>query len=277
MISLLLALAAPPSELDRTETIVEDGPQPNEMSAGVIGVRLGMTNASDRQIPTATSAQVGGRGEELRSRGIVTAHGSHSWSIGGGSSGFEGGLALAFAVGARLPIHRAHGPFVRLGARGLVEGNGAFYDSALELPRTEVGWQYLRGWVALEIGATYGLLVAGRFRLSGAETRVLGDGFASGLYAAAQFPMVRVGATAQHLPAKDGEAVLSATLYGCALGSYVALCVDGRWMRGDVVFSNGAREITSIYTGVLFGVVPPNIGAARPPPNGFAGNAKPMF
>lgn len=273
MWSLLLALASPPSELDRTEPI-EDGPQPNEMSAGVVGVRLAMTNASDRQIPTATSVQLGGRGEELRSRGIVTAHATHSWAIGGGSAGFEGGLALAFAVGARLPIHRAHGPFVRLGVRGGIEGNSAFEDSALELPRTEVGWQYLRGFVALEVGATYGLLLTGKFRLSGAESRTLGDGFASGLYAAMQFPMLRVGATAQHLPAKDGEAVLSATLYGCALGSYVALCVDGRWMRGDVTFSTGSREITSIYTGVLFGVVPPSIGAAHPPPNAFAGGPR---
>ncbi|MGZ5967720.1 MAG: hypothetical protein ACXWP4_08630, partial [Polyangiales bacterium] len=182
--------------------------------------------------------------------------GAHAWSVGGGSSGFEGAVALNLAVGPRLPVGPDHGPFARLGFRAQVEGNQEFYDSIVELPRTEIGWQYLHDWTALEIGATFGALLTGKFAVTTAEPRILGNGIASGGYAVVQLPMVRLGGTLQRLPAKDGAAVIAASLYGCALGEPFALCIDGRWMQTDLLVGPALKNTTSLYAGAMFGLVP---------------------
>jgi hypothetical protein len=254
----LLALAA--GAPDRTTAALESVSEGQETYRGVVGVRVGMTRGTGIEGEPVTSFLFAGRGEELRTRGLVSSHGAHSWAIGGGTGGFEGGLALAIAVGPRIPIHPDHGPFVRLGARGSLEGNRELYDSLLELPRAEVGWQYLHDWTAIEIGATYGALLTGRFRAGRSETRHMGNGFASGAYAVVQLPMMRLGARVDRLPTKDGPALESASVHGCAIGAPFALCIDARWMRGDLVVAGASAEATSVYGGVMLGIVPPQTG-----------------
>ena len=60
--------------------------------------------------------------------------------LGGSSAGVEGGLGGDWAFGWRAPFERDQGVFARLGVRGQLLGNGAFYASALELPVGQAGF-----------------------------------------------------------------------------------------------------------------------------------------
>jgi hypothetical protein len=181
----------------------------------------------------------------------------HRLAIGGGGAGFEGTLLGGMAVGFRLPFGDRHGPVIRAGALAYLRGNNAFYASLLELPQVQVGYQYLRGRTVLELGATSGVVLTGRFRAGEAETRVLGAGLEVGGYAAVQVPWFRLGFSAMRLPTNDALNSPVRTMEGtlCAIAIPFAICGDGRATVTDAIVSPGAApvEVTSLYAGLAFG------------------------
>jgi hypothetical protein len=69
--------------------------------------------------------------------------------------------------------------------------------------------------------------------------------------------MMRLGGSIQRLPAKDGgDAVISVSAYGCALGEPFALCIDSRWMTADLVVGPAVKQTTNLYAGAMFGFIP---------------------
>lgn len=224
-----------------------------DSKAGVAGVRVGFTRTDGEQ---GTSLQFAGRGETFDNRGLLSTHATHFFAIGGGSAGFDGGMGLLLGFGPRIPVAPNHGPFVRVGGRGYLQGNRALYSSLLELPRGELGWQYTRGWTVLEAGASYGAVLTGRFRPNDADAAFLGAGFAAGGYAALQVTNLRAGFLAERLPRKDGGRIDVADAFLCAMGGRLALCGDMSWSRGDVTHAGSLQPIASWYGGVTLGFLP---------------------
>jgi len=237
----------------------------NETKQGIAGVRVGLTRTTGDQ---GTSLQFAGRGEELRTYGLLSTHGAHFFAIGGGSAGFDGGLGALLTFGPRIPVAPNHGPFIRVGGRGYLQGNGALYSSLLELPRGELGWQYIRGWTVLEAGASYGAVLTGRFRPGDADAAFLGSGFAAGGYAALQLSALRAGVVSERVPRKDFGHLDLTDAFLCVIGSPLALCGDVSWSRGDVTRDGAVQSIAAWYGGVTLGFVPP------PPGRGPGGPAR---
>ncbi len=222
----------------------------NDTKQGWVGLRVGVTRIHN---DTATSLQLAGRGEELRTHGLFSTHGAHFFGIGGGSAGFDGSLGALLTFGVRAPVAENHGPFVRAGARGHLMGNQAFYSSLIELPRGELGWQYIRGWTVLELGGSYGAVLTGRFRPGDVDARILGSGLAPGLYTAVQLPVLRVGAAVARIPSRDGTKVDTADAHACVIAYPIGLC-------GDASFMRAGTETRTWYGGVTLAVMPPAVG-----------------
>jgi len=196
-------------------------------------------------------------GEEFNRRGLFSTHGMHRLAIGGGGAGFEGTLQGSLAGGFRFPVGERHGPVIRAGIFGYLRGNDAFYASLLDLPQVQLGYQYAYGRTLLELGATSGAVLTGRFRAGEAETRILGAGLEIGAYAGVQIPWFRLGMSAMRLPTNDALSapvrVAEGTL--CAISAPFAICADGRVSVTDAIAAPGAApvEVRAAYAGLAFG------------------------
>lgn len=223
--------------------------------SGVTGLRGATTSVRGTSAGTGAGLMFATEGQELVRRGLFSSRGFHRLAIGGGGAGFEGTLLGGVAGGFRIPFGERHGPVVRAGAQGWVLGNDAFYSSLLELPRVEAGYQYMRGTTVLELGATTGVVLAGRWRGGDAETRRLGRGFETGAYVVVQVPWLRLGASAMRLPTTDalqspvdvGEVTL------CMIHAPFAVCADARAMRADAFASGAASEVRAVHAGLTLG------------------------
>jgi hypothetical protein len=160
-------------------------------------------------------------------------------------------------VGFRFPVGERHGPVLRAGGLGYLRGNDAFYASLIDFPRIEGGYQYLYGRTVIELGATTGAVLTGRFRAGESETRVLGAGLEVGAYAALHVPWFRLDVSAMRLPASDALSSPVRTAEGtlCAVAAPFAICGDARFTATDAIAFSGAApvEVTSLYGGLAFG------------------------
>ncbi len=205
-----------------------------------------------------------GSAEKYETWNDVTARTSSFFAIGGGSGSVEGGLGADLAVGYRATIARHQGPLVRIGIGGEVGGNSKLYFSRLELPQLQLGYQYVDGGTVFELAARGGPILAGRYDTGDSGVRTLGASFEWGGYAAAHsrfgrvdFSMMRV--LAQSAPSTPVD-IVRGSLCGYVVTT-VAICADGNFFRGDVVFPTltaaltEVKESRSIYGGVLVGIL----------------------
>ena len=225
--------------------------------SGVFGVRGSAVNVRGARANEGSGLMVSGEGEEFVRRGVFSTHGMHRLAIGGGGAGLEGTLLGSLAGGFRLPLGERHGPVVRAGAFAYLRGNDAFYASLIDFPQVQLGYQYLYRRAVLELGATTGAVLTGRFRAGEAETRILGAGLEVGAYAALQIPWFRLGFSAMRLPTNDALSSPVRTAEGtlCAIATPFAICADARATVTDAITSPGAppSEVTSLYAGLAFG------------------------
>lgn len=226
--------------------------------SGVFGLRGSAATVRGAAATEGSGLMVSAEGEEFVRRGVFVTHGMHRLAIGGGGAGFEGTLQGALAGGFRLPVAKRHGPVIRAGVLGYVRGNDAFYASLLDLPQVQLGYQYLYGRTVLELGATSGAVLAGRFRAGEAETRILGAGLEVGAYAALQIPWFRLGVSGMRLPTNDALSAPVRTAEGtlCAIATPFAICGDARASVTEAIAVLGAApvEVTSLYAGLTFGL-----------------------
>jgi len=183
--------------------------------------------------------------------------------IGGGSGGFEGGLGGDFAFGVRVPLGPAHGPFARLGFKGYLYGNDDLYNSILELPTGQLGYQILVGHqLLLELSADAAPVLVGRYNVGDARPRKLGKSFdygghlgfrAGGVHLELAFSRIDRG----HDSALDPLDVFRGEL--CAAAWPIALCADGRAYHGPVFVPRAGGDAIgttqSYYLGAHFGVL----------------------
>jgi hypothetical protein len=202
-----------------------------------------------------------GQGESYRTEGNLTDRSTHSFAIGGGTAGFEGGLETSGAVGVRASLGPNHGPLARLGIAGSLWGNSLLYSSMLELPQLQVGYQYLEGSTVLEVAARVGPVLAGRYNVGDASSRKLGSAFEYGGYAAIHASGVHITGSLARFDAMraDGPGPVDVARGSlCTWVGNAGLCVDGRYLRGDVSpgppgLGSDTHEARSLYGGILLG------------------------
>jgi hypothetical protein len=175
----------------------------------------------------------------------IIVHLTNEMEIGGGSSTrgsqFQGTLAMALLGGYRFPVGRYHGPFVRGGIDLRFSGNDMIYHSLLELPRADVGWQFLKGRkTQAEIAATAGLGMTGRHDLGNGE-RKLDVSFANGATASFLIGPVRfLGGWTHVTPQGVGGGVDWVDAAMCGTAKSLVLCARAAWLWGDVLDRSNA-------------------------------------
>jgi hypothetical protein len=180
---------------------------------------------------------------------------TYELALGGGAAGLEGMLSGSLAYGFRAPLLPDEGPVVRAAASAYIMGDDAFYASLLELPQVQLGWQWSHGHAVIELAATTGVVLTGRFRAGDAETRQMGHGFAFGGHASLQVPWVRLSVEAEQLPSYDSLPapvdVVRGTL--CAVAYPMAICADGRAERTRAMEGTSEPLVTAAYAGITLG------------------------
>lgn len=228
-------------------------------SGGVVGLRGSITHTggaeSDGTFGAATLAIAA---ETYATHGYTTWHGTSLAMIGGGSAGFEGALDGSLTGGLRIPVGEHHGPLVRLGVGGALQGNKRFYFSRLSLPVGELAYQYLRGRTVLELGARGAVNLVGRYN-TGHVTRREIDGLEWGGYLAAHASFGRLDVSYARMETKSfpGGAVDLVRGWACGyLGHHFALCGDATFLHGPASWGPADTRTTvdALYAGVTVGL-----------------------
>lgn len=238
----------------------------------VIGIRGSYLSVRGPERAHTLGLAFAGSSEQYKTDGLLALRGSSAFQLGGGSGGFEGQLAGAFAVGARGPVGATHGPVGRIGLGGELLGNDKFYYSHLELPIVEVGYQVLEGRNVVEIGGRIAPVLTGRYNTGDSQRRELGTSFEGGGYVALHSAFGRIDASYTRIEARKtdpGTPVDVLRGSACAYVGVVALCGDAMYVRGDqappalpVVTGPTSGppaaidpEAKSLYAGVTLGLV----------------------
>lgn len=236
--------------------------------SGVVGVRASYLDLRGSDHPDrAASVAFAGATEEYGGGQLFTAHMAGFFALGGGSAGFDGALGLSFTGGIRAPVGEHHGPFVRIGAAGELQGNDLFYFSRLELPVGEVGWQYRDGRTVLELGGRGAPILAGRYNTGDATSRKLGAAFEYGGYASAHAWFGRVDVQATRIEARGPLDTPVDLVRGVACGypwwPTVGVCFDLAYYVGrstvDVLGPPPATiesDARTTYGGLMIGFGP---------------------
>lgn len=231
---------------------------------GTVGVRVSETHVKTRLDTTTSVGVLAALDNQLYfTPGLFSMRALDFGFIGGGSGGFEGGLGGDFAFGARAPFGPHQGPFVRLGFRGYLFGNDDLYNSLLELPTGQVGYQLLVGRRLLfELAASGAPVLVGRYDVDGALPRKLGKSFEWGGHLAVRVAGVHLEVGYSRFEPERGSAYDALDMLNgqlCAAAWPIALCADGRYYRGKVwtlLAGGSALDLSeSYYLGVHFGLL----------------------
>ncbi|RYE82106.1 MAG: hypothetical protein EOO75_21205 [Myxococcales bacterium] len=220
---------------------------------------MAFTNVEQRDAElTGLSLSLAVSSGRWRSLGFSSSHTRIAGSLGGGTVGFDGQLALSHASGLRLELGDSHGPFVRTGIRGQIGGNRRLYTSFLELPHAEAGYQYLDDRWMLEVGARTGVVLAGRYNPTGEGHHRLGRSLEFSGYVALSIAQLRLEASVMRVDrAGDRRPVDVGRVDACLWpGASYAVCFDGQWLRirRDDATTGESYEVPSSYAGLLFGI-----------------------
>lgn len=227
-----------------------EDPRSSHEVAGLFGIRGGETSVHGLDTKAGVSLHSVSSSYATSRRGGVSARASHFAFIGGGRGGMEGGIGLDVGFGLYHPVGSEHGPFSRLGGRGFLLGNPVFFASLVELPQLQLGYQFLKRDLYLELAARGGPVLAGRVNPDD-QRRRLGGSFEWGGHLAVGAGPLNLGIELGHVePGEDdphgGVDILSALLCGGA--RYLGACFDAR------VFRAATRERREPVRTVLLGV-----------------------
>lgn len=239
----------------------EKGWTPSQVDTGVGGLRLSTTaiDGSDHDTHGAMlGMQLAGQDQSYGAMGLFDNRNASFAYIGGGRAGFEGGLGIDFAGGLRTSFTDGSAGFLRLGARGWLMGNHYLYSSLLEVPQIQLGWQWLQRGQVVELAGRTGPVLVGRFNSGDDAFRKLGDAFEVGGHAAVHLEPahLELGYTRVYATSPGGAVdMIQGSVCGQAL--LLAICVDGRYFRGDerlggVPSAFGPAE--AFYGGLTIGI-----------------------
>ncbi len=190
----------------------------------------------------------------------VAVHVAGAVTLGGGTAGIEGSLALGLDFGWRAPGSDTSGPFLRAGARFLRLGNDTLRLSLFEPLQFRAGYQILERDRLIEVGVTEGLIALGHYSPGGDAERDLTRFTELGGYAAVHIARLLVDAGFTQIVPGEVRAGRAVNLLRGAVCSYhmeLTLCFDAMYVRGaaDTVGAP-VRMTNSLYTGLTVGFSP---------------------
>ncbi len=150
---------------------------------------------------------------------------------------FHGGFGFQVAGGYRFHLTDTQGPFVRGGLETLIAGDALVYQSLLELPQVQLGYQYLAGSTLFEAAGRAGLSILGRSNTGYAATRHLDQVLDVGAMGTARTGPILLRGEWSHFLARDaGGPIDWLTLSLCGVARRIEVCTQTRAVEGDVAF-----------------------------------------
>ena len=250
--------------------------QPLVLGSGMNGLflREGFTRSTYTSTDTAFSAAAAVRSlvyanyMDLGQALVRSDRSQLSAYAGGGSTGFDGQLLVESAVGVRWPLAGTHGPVLRLGGRGWIQGNDDLYSSLIELPTLHAGYHLFKRGLLIEIAARGGVALIGRFRTADASARRLGESWVWGGHATVHVGRALLSAEWSRLEVQSGP-VDVARVQLCGSAHWLLLCGNVERHAEQLNAAAGARETLerrAVVAGLSLGVgqnVEPRIAVAH--------------
>lgn len=179
----------------------------------------------------------------------------HFGFIGLERNGVEGGFGGDFSVGLFTRLARNEGLVSRLGLRGHLLGNHAFYTSLFELPMLELGYQRIDRDFGFDISGRGGAVLVGRFNPDD-ETRRIGGSFEYGAVLGFHVGAVDFNLDWTRVEARSSEPKTPVDMLRgmlCGGARFFGLCMDARWSSGEVNSPGERKTIT--YLGLAAGAL----------------------
>lgn len=187
----------------------------------------------------------------------ATIRAVNTLSLAGGAHGIEGGFGNAVAGGVRAPFGRHHGLVVRGGGEGSFFGNKYLWNSLLELPQLQLGYQWLVPASVADLAMKGGYVLLGRHNTGDGAVRDLGGALEWGGIGNVHMGPVDLRASyARIYPRHGGSPVDLLEGVFCGNAEGIVLCTDVRYEQGDVrVPGAGLRDAKVSYVGMTVGFV----------------------
>lgn len=197
---------------------------------------------TDARGPT-TRDRLGSIDVALRGMGAAYSQGlsvrvNNAIELGGNDRSFHGEGMLDASGGYRWTVTNNQGPFIRGGVRAIIGGDALVYQSLLELPQAQFGYQYLASKKTLfEAGGRAGLSLFGRSDAPFERgVRSLDRVPDVGATATVKTGPINISADWSHFfPRDTGSQVDWMTAMVCGIAPHkIALCTELRAVFGDV-------------------------------------------
>lgn len=204
--------------------------------------------------------------------GPVSVRVINTAALAGGAAGIEGGMAQAFAGGVRAPFGKTHGLVARGGLEFAFFGNKYLWDSMLEFPQVQLGYQWLVPRSVVDVAMKGGYVLLGRHNTGDAASQELDGSFEWGAIGALHIGAFDVRASHTRVLVRGGGApfdLVEAAFCGHASPVPIVLCTDVRYELGDVrLLDQSLRAAVVSYVGLTVGIVLFANEAKRPMPAG---------
>ncbi len=188
-----------------------------------------------------------------------------SYSVGGGALRGEGGGRYDLMFGWAFPVAPIAGFVLRFGSRAEAIGNHGFYDSLLEIPSAQFGFQLMGSRGMIELGVRSGLAAMGRVDAEHFE-RKLDGGLDGATYLSVHVPGFHLEGELDDLSVFGAQtpSALLGKLRLCGVMRHVSLCFDGRVTHvaypgfpppsGPGISPGQIPAVTLLYGGVALGM-----------------------
>jgi hypothetical protein len=165
---------------------------------------------------------------------------ANSFDLGGDVRGFHGGLMGDLSGGYRFGESDTHGPLVRGGIALALRGDQLVYQSLLELPQAQIGYQYVTADTVIDVAPRLGFVILGQSNTGDQASRKLDLGLDAGATGALRVGPIMARASWSHLlPHSSGGAVDWVGLGLCGRTALV-LCTTASFVTGDVHLPGGS-------------------------------------
>lgn len=219
-----------------------------------------------------TRARGGDRDLELTAVGLWTSHVGfgferpisirviNSASLAGGSHGVQGGLGTAVAGGPRLSLGKNHGLFARGGIDAFFFGNQYLWDSSIELPQAQAGYQWLVPKAVVDVALKGGLILVGRHNTGDSGMRALDQSFEWGAIGSVHLGPMDINVSYTHLQGRGGGKPIELFEGAlCGLARPFAVCTQLRYGVGDELFPDLSARFTRLtFAGMTVGILIPD-------------------